>query len=125
MEDKILMGLGSLIQAASSAQWEQSLSAVPLHSQVRLNFMTEIHHRTRYFVVSELVKSQHPISPKWISKALDIPNQQVENILGDLEQNLFFLVRNEEGCVTWAFPFTVQPTAHSLTFSSGERLYGA
>ena len=36
-----------------------------------------------------------------------------------------FLFRNPLGEVTWAYPVTVDTTPHPITFSSGEKLYGA
>ncbi len=58
-------------------------------------------------------------------RELQLPLAQVETILDELEQQLLFLVRNEAGAVSWAFPVTVEPTPHQLDFSTGERLYGA
>jgi hypothetical protein len=49
----------------------------------------------------------------------------VKGILDELERNLFFLVRNAQGAVSWAYPVTVEPTPHQLRFHSGERLYAA
>jgi len=46
-------------------------------------------------------------------------------ILTDLEKNLFFLVRDPEGNVSWAFPVTTSETPHRLTFSTGEKIFGA
>jgi len=60
-----------------------------------------------------------------ISQALQLPLEQVGAILDELENNLFFLVRNEQGAVAWAFPVTVEPTPHRLVFSSGEQAYAA
>ncbi len=54
-----------------------------------------------------------------------MPLEVVRAILEELERKLFFLVRNDQGAVTWAFPATVETTPHKLTFSTGERLYGA
>jgi hypothetical protein len=50
---------------------------------------------------------------------------QVDTILDELEQKLFFLVRNAQGAVSWAYPVTVETTPHRLTFKSGEQLYAA
>jgi hypothetical protein len=50
---------------------------------------------------------------------------RVSTILSELEEHLFFLVRNSEGDVNWAFPVTTDPTAHRLSFSSGENIFGA
>ncbi len=87
--------------------------------------MTEAHHQIRYFVVKEMVNTQKPIEPEFISEKLNIALELVKPILEELERNLFFLVRNDQGAVAWAYPVTVEATPHRLVFSSGERLYGA
>lgn len=125
MNDTIGLGRGAAIHWAPAVQWRQSLAAIPAHSQSRLSFMTEAHHRVRSFVVRELVRQARPLQPEWVAAGLGLPLPQVEAILETLEQKLFFLVRNPRGQVVWAFPFTVEPTAHVLRFSTGQRLYGA
>ena len=125
MEEKILLGRDRQIVEISSAMWKQHLTQVPQHSQARLNFMTDAHHQIRYFVVKELVKAQKPVEPEFISEKLKVPLERVKAILDELEKKLFFLVRNEQGAVAWAYPVTVETTPHRLNFSSGERLYGA
>lgn len=125
MNEKILLGRDQQIVEIPRAAWEQHLAQIPLHSQTRLNFMTDAHHQIRYFVVKELVNRQKPIEPEVISEKLKMPLERVNLILGELERKLFFLVRNEQGAVAWAYPVTVMTTPHRLVFSSGERLYGA
>jgi len=49
----------------------------------------------------------------------------VTAILDDLERNLFFLVRDARGDVSWAFPVTAEKTPHKLTFNTGERPHAA
>jgi hypothetical protein len=87
--------------------------------------MSEAHRQVRYFVVRELPRIGKPIPPELIARQLRLPLTQVNHILDDLEKNLFFLVRDERGAVSWAFPITVDATPHSLTFSAGEQLYAA
>ena len=125
MDSTILLGQDKQILEVSETMWKQHLSQVPQHSQTRLSFMTDTHHKIRYFVVKELAKRQKPIEPEIISTALDISLAEVSVILDELEQKLFFLVRNDQGAVTWAYPVTVDITPHRLTFNTGERLYGA
>ena len=79
----------------------------------------------RHFVVRELPSAGTPLQPEFISKSLKLPVVRVNAILDELERNLFFLVRNSQGAVTWAYPVTVDRTPHEVTFSTGERLYGA
>ena len=125
MDKKVLLGRDQQIVEIPQSMWEQHLAQIPLHSQDRLNFMTNAHHQVRNFVVRELVDSQKPIEPEVISENLKLPFQRVNFILEELERKLFFLVRNERGAVVWAYPVTVESTPHRLIFSSGERLYGA
>jgi len=105
--------------------WEQHLAQAPQHSESRLSFMSQEHHQVRYFVVKEIASQGRPIQPEAIAQALQLPPTQVAIILDDLERELFFLVRDERGAVVWAYPVTVEPTPHRLSFSTGERLYGA
>ena len=125
MEEKILLGRDREILEIPQATWKQALAEIPQHSQARLNFMTDTHHEIRYFVVKEMVIRQKPIEPELISEKLSIPLERVNFLLEELERKLFFLVRNEQGAVAWAYPITTETTPHKLSFASGERLYGA
>ena len=125
MEEKILLGQGKQILEVPQAMWKQHLDQTPEHAQARLRFMTDAHHRVRYFAVKELVNRQKPVEPEYISKTLDMPLALVKDILEELERKLFFLVRNEQNAVAWAYPVTVEPTPHRLQFSTGEQLFAA
>jgi len=125
MEDNILLGRDKDIHEVPATMWKQHLVQAPQSGQKRLSFMTEAHHQVRYFAVRELVNTQKPIQPEYISDTLKMPIDQVQIILDELERKLFFLVRNEQNEVVWAYPVTVEPTPHRLVFNSGESLYGA
>ena len=125
MEEKILLGRDREILEIPQATWKQDLAQIPQHSQARLNFMTDAHHQIRYFVVNEMVIRQKPIESELISEKLNIPLERVNFLLEELERKLFFLVRNEQGAVAWAYPVTVEITPHKLSFSSGECLFAA
>ncbi len=125
MKEKIFLGRDQRILEIPQATWKQHLTQIPQHSQSRLNFMTDTHHQIRYFVVKELANRQKPIEPELISEKLSVPLELVKPILEELERKLFFLVRNEQGAVAWAYPVTVETTPHKLSFANGERLYGA
>jgi hypothetical protein len=125
MEDKVLLGRGGQILELPESLWKGHLTQVPQHSRDRLSFMTDKHHQVRYFVVRELVNESKPVKPESISEMLDLPLGQVKVILDELESRLFFLVRDEQGAVAWAYPMTVEPTPHRLNFSTGEGLFAA
>lgn len=87
--------------------------------------MSADHHRVRDLAVLELPRQGKPLTPKFISDRLELPIERVQSILDELEKNMTFLFRNPQGEVTWAYPVTVDPTPHRITFSSGEQVYAA
>lgn len=115
---------GSLT-SVPTPDWKRELLTAVDRGRRRLDFMSEEHHAIRRSAVTELVRTGQPIEPEAFSRKLDISISRTIEILDDLERNLFFLVRNAEGAVSWAFPVTTDRTPHKLTFSTGERLYGA
>jgi hypothetical protein len=125
MDETILIGRGRQITRIPRAVWEAHLSEIPNHAGERLAFMSEEHHRVRYFAVEELPRVGKPLEPEYISQKLGLPIERVVSILDDLEKHLTFLVRNNAGAVSWAYPVTVDRTPHEVTLRSGERLYGA
>jgi hypothetical protein len=125
MSETILLGRGNQIEKLPRETWEKHLSQISQHGPERLGFMTDEHQRVRYFAVKELPRVGKPLKPEVIAQGVDLPLDRVVSILDDLERHLTFLVRDEAGAVSWAFPVTVDQTPHRITFKSGERLYGA
>jgi hypothetical protein len=125
MSETILIGRGRQFTSMPRHQWEEQLSNVPRSMKTRLSFMTRQHHLVRYFVVRNLPRIGQPIPPELIAAKLGLALPRVGAILTELEQRLFFLVRDERGHVSWAYPVTVQKTPHRLSFSTGEHIYAA
>lgn len=125
MSSVILMGRGREIIKTSRSEWEVQLSKAPERSAGRLSFMSEAHHRVRNFVVTQLPRAGGPLRMDSIAQELSISTGEVQVILDELESNLFFLVRNEKGEVTWGYPVTVDETPHRLSFTTGEQAYAA
>ena len=125
MVEKILVGRGDEIHELPRPEWERRLRRTPDHAENRLAFMSEDHHRVRNLAVLDLARLGRPLTPGDFASQLDLEPQRVVEILDELERRLFFLVRNGAGAVAWAYPVTIDNTPHRLTFSTGERLYGA
>jgi hypothetical protein len=115
VKENILASAGNQLTEIPREIWEQHEAQTLQDISKVLGFMTKAHHLIRYFVVP----------PELISDELKIPLERTIEIIDDLEKNLFFLVRNEQGEISWAFPVTADKTPHQLTFSTGERLNAA
>lgn len=126
MRDIILIGEGQRIREEPAATWRQRLAGAGERCRERLAFMTPEHHAVRYYAVRELPRNHgQPLAPEAIARGVGLTLPRVEAILEELERQRFFLVRNDDGAVDWAFTVTVEPTPHRLRFSSGETLWGA
>ncbi len=125
MSETILTGQGSEMTAMPRTRWEDELAAVPEGMARRLAFMSADHHRVRSYAVEQIARLGAALPPTTIAQDLELAPERVTTILDELEKNLFFLVREDDGAVEWAFPVTAAPTPHRLIFSTGERLHGA
>jgi hypothetical protein len=126
MKDRILIGKRKQIFDVSAENWQKHLEGTRQHGQVRLSFMTADHHRVRNFAVRELPRNLgKSLSAEEIARRLALPLVRVIAILEELQENLFFLVLNDAGEVSWAFPVTSDWTPHRVSFSSGESVFAA
>jgi hypothetical protein len=122
---EILLGQGRAIRRVRPEGFHQAIKNIPTRMASRLAFMSHEHHLVRDYVVRQLPREGSPLASVRIAQSTGLAVQQVIAIVAELEKRLFFLVRDPEGNVSWAFPVTVSSTPHRLTFSSGEKLFGA
>jgi len=125
MSGQILVGKGEEIHAVPDGDFLAAVKNVPGRMASRLAFMEREHHIVRDFVVREMPRRDKPLSPSQIAQATGLDLLRVHAILAELERNLFFLVRDAEGSVSWAFPVTTFQTRHRLEFSTGEHTSAA
>jgi hypothetical protein len=125
MNKSLLLGISRFLLRIPRPIWQQEVARSARAAQKSLVFMKDEHHRVRDFVVRELPRLAQPIPPETIAQSLNMEPGQIVSILDELEKNLSFLFRNEQGAVTWAYPVTVDKTPHRITFSSGEQIYAA
>lgn len=119
------MGRGDRILVQSFDMLRRHVEA-QLHSRSpRLSFMTDAHHRIRDYAVTELPRFGRALPPERIAEATAIPLDRVDAILDELERERFFLVRDQDRRVSWAFPVTSEKTPHRLLLSTGEDTYAA
>ncbi len=125
MSSHIFQGIGREIRSIPDDGFVQGMRNTPARMKARLAFMTREHHLVRDFVVREMPRQRRPLPPARIAQTTSLALDRVNAILADLEQHLFFLVRDAAGNVDWAFPVTTAPTPHRLSFSTGEKIFGA
>ena len=125
MKKSILLGVGRLMIPIPNFLWRRLIVQNARKTTTGLDFMTADHHKVRDFVVQQLPKAGGPLSPQEIAASLDMPVEDVQPILEELEQRMTFLYRNAAGAVTWAYPVTADETPHQVTFEGGEQIFAA
>lgn len=125
MDSEIRIIDNGSLTSLPTADWQELVLSAIERGRKRLDFMSEDHHAIRRTAVTELVRTGQVVPPAALAQRLGIPISRTGEILDELERNLFFLVRSSAGAISWAFPVTIDKTPHKLTFSTGERLYGA
>jgi len=125
MNNRLLLGFWRFLVPLPAVLWESHLPKIAKGTYQKLGFMSEDHHRVRNFVVTEIPKLGVALSPEYLSQQLDIPQERLTSILDELEKNMTFLFRNEQGEVTWAYPVTVDKTPHQVRLNTGESVYAA
>lgn len=125
MDNTLLKGIWKYMMPVPPFLWKHKINLMAQKAAARVKFMTEDHHRVRNFVVRTLPESGKPISLATIAKALTMDRKKVLTILDDLEKNKFFLFRNPQGDVTWAYPVTAEQTNHRAILPNGDKIYAA
>ena len=120
----VLLGFGRYVIPLPSFVWTRGISK-SAQKAIRVASMSEEYHLVRDYVVREIPRVGEPLSPEFIGNELNLSASRVSDILGELEQKLVFLFRNEQGAVVWAYPATAERTPHQVTFSTGEQGYAA
>ncbi len=125
VNDHLLLGVGRYTLPVPGPIWQRQVARNGEGNRSSLAFMSPDHHRVRDLAVVELPRAGAPLPPELFAKRLALPLDRVAQILDDLERHMTFLFRNGTGAVTWAYPVTVDPTPHRVTFSTGEHIYAA
>ena len=125
MQQSLLLGLGHHMLPVPRPIWQRQITRSGEGNRAALGFMSADHHRVRDFAVVELPRAGAPLPPELFAERLSLPLTRVVAILDELEHHMTFLFRNAAGAVTWAYPVTIAPTPHRVTFSTGESRYAA
>ncbi|MBU0514720.1 MAG: hypothetical protein KJ621_08100 [Proteobacteria bacterium] len=123
--NKLMVGLWRLMIQVPPSQWHKQVGQGVKRFRAEQGFMTPEHRRVHHHVVRELPGAAKPLTPEDVARGVGLTPARVGEILDDLEKHQTFVWRDPQGAVTWAYPVTVEPTPHRLTFSTGECCFAA
>jgi hypothetical protein len=75
--------------------------------------------RVQHFAVREIPRRREAIAPEVFAAELDLPLDEVLQILDELERRMTFLCRRGGEKVNWAYPVTSDETPHQVRIDGG------
>ncbi len=81
--------------------------------------------RVHHFIVMKMAVVKDPITADLIAKELEMPNDQVHQIINKLENLKTFVYRSDGKGINWAYPLSLENTGFRMIGSSGENFFAA
>lgn len=75
--------------------------------------------RVQHFAVREIPRRREAIAPEVFARELELPLDEVNQILDELERGMTFLCRRGGDNVNWAYPVTAEETPHQVRIDGG------
>jgi hypothetical protein len=75
--------------------------------------------RVQHFAVREIPRRREAITPEVFASELELPLEEVHQILDELERRMTFLCRRGGEDVNWAYPVTADETPHQVRIDGG------
>jgi hypothetical protein len=75
--------------------------------------------RVQHFAVREIPRRREAIAPEVFARELELPLDEVKQILDELELGMTFLCRRGGEDVNWAYPVTADETPHQVRIDGG------
>ncbi len=75
--------------------------------------------RIQHFAVREIPRRREAIAPEVFAAELDLPIDEVNLMLDELERRMTFLCRRGGEDVVWAYPVTAETTPHLVEMDGG------
>ena len=75
--------------------------------------------RVQHFAVREIPRRREAIAAEVFAAELDLPLEEVLQILDELERRMTFLYRRDGEKVNWAYPVTSDETPHQVRIDGG------
>jgi len=125
MEEHILFGRDRDLMEIPSKGWKHFIDDAPERSKEFHPDITLEHLQVRNYAIETLALTGEALQPSTIERAFNKSKKRVEKILDDLQRNLVFIARDNQGAVTWAHPVTVEPTPHRLHLPGGKAFFAS
>jgi hypothetical protein len=94
-------------------------------AKVNADSLSKEERRVHHFIVMKMAVVKNPITTDLIAGELQMPNDQVHQIVDKLENLKTFIYRDDGKGINWAYPLSLEDTGFRMTAASGEQFFAA
>ena len=94
-------------------------------TKANADLLSKEERRVHHFIVMKMAVAKEPITAEVIANELQVPNNQVHEIINKLENLKTFIYREDGKGINWAYPLSLENTGFRMTASSGEQFFAA
>jgi len=116
--EKVLLGVGRRMVPVPEALFKPMVERDAKKLAKRRDLEPD-ERRVQHFAVREIPRQRGAIAPGVFARKLDLPLDEVNRILGELERRMTYLCRRGGEAVNWAYPVTADETPHRVRIDGG------
>jgi len=125
LKHKLFMGFRGFLMRIPPLLSEKGARKGEKGAKANADSLSQEERRVHHFVVMKMAVAKDPITADLISSELEMPNDQVTEILNKLERLKTFIYRSDGNGIDWAYPLSLENTGFRMTASSGEQFFAA
>jgi hypothetical protein len=125
LKHKLYMGFRGFMMRIPPLLSDKGARKSEKGAKAHADSLSKEERRVHHFIVMKMTVVKDPITPELIASELEMPNDQVREIVDKLENLKTFIFRCDGKGINWAYPFSLENTGFRMTASSGEQFFAA
>ncbi|MBW2237575.1 MAG: hypothetical protein JRF39_00750 [Deltaproteobacteria bacterium] len=125
LKHKLYMGFCGIMMRIPPLLSDKGAKKGEKGAKANADSLSKEERRVHHFIVMKMAVVKDPITTDLIVGELQMPNDQVHQIVNKLENLKTFIYRSDGKGINWAYPLSLENTGFLMTASSGEQFFAA
>jgi hypothetical protein len=125
LKHKLYMGFCGIMMRIPPLLSDKGAKKGEKGAKANADSLSKEERRVHHFIVMKMAVVKNPITTDLIAGELQMPNDQVHQIVDKLENLKTFIYRDDGKGINWAYPLSLEDTGFRMTAASGEQFFAA
>ncbi|MES0447609.1 MAG: hypothetical protein ABUJ92_13820 [Desulfobacterales bacterium] len=125
LKHKLYMGFRGFMMRIPPLLSDKGAKKGESGAKANADCLSKEERRVHHFIVMKMAVVKDPITTELIANELEMPKEQVRQIINKLENLKTFIYRDDGKGINWAYPLSIENTGFRMTASSGEQFFAA